>query len=132
MTYTITPTFARTGESISVALTFTVTGEVAVGDPSTGLVLPIGTNVEVAFACDVSQVTVVFITATTACSIYVNDVSGGSPTATITVPAGGVIEWYTGGQGTNPLGSTNPTKLYVTNAAETALKIRVGIGDETP
>lgn len=132
MVYTITMTFSRPGESIEVATPITVQSEATVGDPNTGLALAIGTNVQVTLACDVSQVGVVFITATTACTISVNDVSGGSPTATITVPAGGVIEWHTGGQGTNPLGGTDVTKLYVTNAAATVLKVRAGITDATP
>jgi hypothetical protein len=84
-----------------------------------------GTNVELDLPFTQANLQSLCLSATTACTIYTNAASGGSPQDTIPLAAGQVLMWTLA---TDLIGkcpfSGNVTKFYVTNAATTVLTVR--------
>ncbi len=117
--------FSSGASTITGSKTYTSGNETNVSE-----LLPIGTNQDIVLAVDVSALVSLYIKADAACDLYVNDVSGGSPSKHIALVAEEAYMWPMGGN-TNPLGSADVTIIYVTNAAETQLDIRV-LQDVTP
>jgi hypothetical protein len=85
--------------------------------------LATGTNVELHLAFTVANLQSLCFSASTACTLYTNAPSTGSPQDTIPLVAGQVLTWALANGGTCPF-SSNVTAIYVTNAASTNLKIR--------
>lgn len=84
-----------------------------------------GTNVNIGMALTQADLLAVCIFSSTACTIYTNAPSSGSPQDTIHVQAGQVILWTLENNliAKCPF-SNDVTAMYVTNAATTSLKIR--------
>lgn len=89
-------------------------------------------NEPVAFAADVSEAKVIFISASAPMTIYTNDVSGGSPDDTIELTTGKpLVLWVEGDDaGAKPL-TVDVTGLFVTSATGGRLQIRY-LADPTP
>ena len=119
-----TLSFKRNPES-ATADTDTITGS---SEANVDETLAIGTNVQVNLAIDVSALKSLYIKASTACTIKTN--SSGSPDDTLVLTAGQVISWHNLMSADNPL-TVDVTKIYVTNAAQCALKI-YALQDATP
>lgn len=88
------------------------------------------TNVQHFVAVDVSELESLFMLSEAAATVYVNDDSGGSPTATISLAAGEAYIWPNG-SATNPLGATDVTSLYITCSAGGDFQMRA-LQDPTP
>ena len=87
------------------------------------------TNKQVDVALDVSEMQILLISSDVDAVIKTN--STGSPDATVTIAGGGTIPWCLAWGSTNPFGSTDVSKLYVTNSdPDTAgtVKVRTLLG----
>lgn len=74
-----------------------------------------GTDTLISVAIDVSALVSLYMKSDVACTVEVN--SSSSPTKTISLAADEPYCWPMGGN-TSPLGGTDVTGLYITNAAE--------------
>lgn len=124
---------ARVSKSVSIG-GITIGGIVAsvVGD--TAIVFqkafPIGTNVEADVnLIDVSRVTIAAIESSTDCTVLTN--STGSPDDTLTLKANQPLIWRTNDPAGALFLTVDVTKIYVTNAAATVIKLAV-LQDTTP
>lgn len=87
--------------------------------------VPIGTDTLIAYTLDVSQAKSVFILCDVNATLETN--SSSAPARTLTLIGGEPIAWCStyDSDVPNPFGSTDITALYLTNAAEAQLEIRV-------
>lgn len=96
--------------------------QVSIPDSSTDLL--------VNFACDVSQLQLIYMKSDQDITIETND--GTTPDDTINLKAGKPYVWYTGSYFTNLL-TTDVTALYVTNSSGSTATLEIdGIEDSTP
>lgn len=122
-THTHTRNFSNGSSTVTSSISYSGSLEVNVDET-----LAIGTDTAVNLAIDVSELVSLYIMADADCTLEVND--GSSPTKTITLEADEAYVWPSGGN-TAPLGASDVTVIYVTNAAETNLYIRALV-DATP
>lgn len=87
--------------------------------------IPAGSSeLVVDFDADVSQLKLVYISATKDLTIKTN--SSGSPAKTIALTANEPLMWKASdGAANNPFGSTDVTKLYVTNGTGVATDLKI-------
>lgn len=125
-THTRTCNFSSGSGTVSSSLSYSGTNETNVSES-----LAAGANQDIVLAVDVSALVSLYIKSDEDCTIYVNDVSGGSPTKTVTLAADEPYVWPMGGN-TSPLGASDVTVLYMTTTeTETNIEIRV-LQDATP
>jgi hypothetical protein len=124
--HTHTRSFSNGASTITSSETFTA-------DAEANLDLELAassTNVQHNVAVDVSELESLFMLAEADATVYVNDASTGSPTATIALEGGRAYVWPNG-SATNPLGATDVTSLYVTCSAGGDFQVRALV-DPTP
>lgn len=120
-------TIAFTNGATTVTKTATVSAEEQVELVTT---LPASsTNVLHTLALDVSEMKSLYLCCTAAATVKTN--SSSAPDATVSLTANVPVCWYTGGGGTNPFGTTDVTKVYVTCADGGELYI-LALQDPTP
>lgn len=115
--------FSSGSATDTASKTYTANSEVNIQESITA-----GTDTLISVAIDVSALVSLYLKSDVAATIEVN--SGGSPTKTITLAADEPYVWPMGGQ-TNPLGASDVTGLYVTNAADAAITM-YALVDPTP
>jgi hypothetical protein len=115
--------FSSGSSTLTDSKTYSGTAELNISET-----LPIGTNTALTAPVDISTLVSLYMKCDTDCTIKVN--STGSPTKTIALVAGEPYVWPCGGL-TAPLGASDTTVFYVTNAAECNLDIRI-LQDSTP
>jgi hypothetical protein len=124
--HTHTRSFSNGASTISSSETFTA-------DAEANLDLELAassTNVQHNVAVDVSELESLFMLAEADATVYVNDDSAGSPTATIALEGGRAYVWPNG-SATNPLGATDVTALFITCSAGGDFQMRALV-DPTP
>jgi hypothetical protein len=124
--HTHTRGFSNGATTISSSETFTGDSEVNI---DTELAAS-STNVDHNVAIDVSELESLFMLAEADATVYVNDASTGSPSATIALEGGRAYVWPNG-SATNPLGATDVTSLYITCSAGGDFQMRA-LQDPTP
>jgi len=124
--HTITRSFSSGASTVTSSKTYTADTEVNL---STTLAAS-SANVDHNLNIDVSELESLFIYAEAATTVYVNDASTGSPSATIAIPAGESYVWPNG-SATNPLGASDVTSLYLTCADGGDFEFRA-LYDPTP
>lgn len=117
--------FSSGSSTVTSSKTYTGSGEVNIDET-----VEIGANTQINVAVDVSALKSLYIKSDVDCNIFVNDPSTGAPTKTINLVAEEPYTWPMGGN-TNPLGATDVTEIFVTNAAECNLQFRALV-DSTP
>lgn len=122
-THTHTRNFSNGASTVTSSISYSGSSEVNIDET-----IAIGTDTQVNFPVDVSELVSLYMMADEDCTIEVN--SGSSPTKTITLEADEAYVWPAGGN-TSPLGASDVTALYVTNAAEVNLYVRALV-DATP
>ena len=111
-----------TGNGLQGAISGTGTEE-----RNISIALDAGTDVLVPYTLDVSQVQSVFILVDTDALLEVN--SSSAPPRALSLKAGEPVAWSANYDSdiTNPLGSTDITALYMTNAAACQFELRVTV-----
>jgi len=122
-THTRTTNFSSGSGTITASKSYTGSSETNLSET-----LAIGTNTALTIAVDVSTLVHVYIKSDVAVTILVN--STGAPTKTITLAADEPYIWPDGGL-TSPLGASDVTVFYCTQAAEADLEVRI-LQDSTP
>lgn len=124
--HTINRSFSDGASTVSSSKTYTGSGTANLSET----IPASSSNLQLNVAVDVSALQSLYLYCDAAATVYVNDVSGGSPTKTITLPAGEAYI-YPNGSDTNPLGASDVTKIYVTCSAGGSLEMRA-LQDATP
>lgn len=130
-THTWEQTFTRGNDSgASTTETVSASGEA-------NIVETIGLNASnflINLAIDISVLKSIYMLCTKDCTIYTNDVSGGSPDHTITLSAGIPYRWTTASPGASPfaLDASDVTKIYVTAAGAAGTLTINTLQDATP
>jgi hypothetical protein len=128
-TITLTTSLSLNGAPFDAANVATVPADTEVGISEE--IAGSTTNANYPIVAATAKQQVVYLKSDAALTIKVNSTS--APTATITLTAG-VPAFWTVAQPTsqNPLGTTDVTNLYVTNAGTAAAKLTVLIGLNLP
>jgi hypothetical protein len=93
--------------------------------------VPNGQTVQIDLQIDVSELKTLVISSDAAVTFKTN--STGSPAATVAVGAGAPVIWPAYSGQTNPLGSTDVTTAYITNASGAAATVNLRfLSDGTP
>ena len=109
------------GRTISSRISFTGGGLVSIDESIPGP----STNLEVDLVVDISQIQSVIIKADKAMTLYFNEASTGSPSKTLALVAGQAFQWDNLSGATNPWGSTDITKVFVTKAGSGAARLQM-------
>lgn len=127
ISHTLTLSWARSGESIAQSVTVSADSEsnFNVTVPATT------TDMQVEVTLDVSQMAALYVHSDKDITLETN--SGSAAAATITITANKPIVWFTGSGTTNPLGATDVTAVFLTNAgaSDATVKFRALV-DNTP
>lgn len=129
-TLTLNMSVLRNGVALT-GLTSTETGTGSADSSFSESVANSTTDGAIVWAVDVSAVKALFLHSTQNVTVEVND--GTTPDATIDLIANVGVWWTPDSSGSNPLGSTDVTILYVTNASGSSATVSgYVVTDATP